>query len=130
MGTLLSTHPSESSYALDIPAGFVTLKWGIDVPKKGTGTFYLIEGDLILTITLRDIHWNGSNVTMQGRIIRGAGSTIPMGIWANVSESGEIRGKIVFGTTLTPGEEPAKPMLTFTGKRREPSRTSAGALQR
>lgn len=122
---LLAPHPAQFSYFLEVPAGFTIMNWGLHLPKEGTGTFYLMEGDELLTITLRDIIWNGSEVTMRGKLIRGAGSTIPMGIRANVADSGEISGKIYIGAVPTAGAEPKGPVLAFTGKRRSEARTAA-----
>jgi hypothetical protein len=122
---LLAPHPAESSYVLEISAGFAALKWGMHLPREGTGTFYLLEGDELLTITLRDIAWNGSEISARGKLIRGAGSTIPMGIRAHVTDSGEISGKIYIGVVPAAGAEPKGPSVPFTGKRRGAARADA-----
>jgi mono/diheme cytochrome c family protein len=127
LDVLLAAHPEASSYVLDVNAGMAAFNWGIDIPKEGPGTFYLLEREQTLTITLRDIVWNGQDVTLSGKLIRGAGRTIPMGVRARVTESGEITGKLFIGNLVTGPEDPKGPSLPFKGKRRDAAPVSAAA---
>jgi hypothetical protein len=124
---LLATHSTDASYILDFASG-LPLKMGMHVPKdgNGTGTLYVVQGELLLTVTLRDIAWKGSEMTAVGKVIRGAGATIPMGIRATVNDAGEMTGKMYIGSVPAAGVEPKGPVLSFTGKRREEPRAAGG----
>src|SRR5262249_27433844 len=116
---LLQAHPASASYMLEVGAGATPMNWGLHLTRDGKGTLYVVERSSILTVTLRDIVWSGSEVTMQAKAIRGAGATIPIGLKAAVTDAGEINGKMFFGAKLAPGQEPQGPSLVFKGKRRD-----------
>ncbi|HEU4388543.1 MAG TPA: hypothetical protein VFV34_12150, partial [Blastocatellia bacterium] len=117
LNNLLAGYPSQSTYTLDLRIGPFPSKYGIHIPKDGTGTFHIVEGDMQVTITLRNINWNGSDVTMEGRMVRLPGATFPIGIRARVSDEGDISGKIFLGRVPPAGVEPRGPSVPFTGKR-------------
>lgn len=118
---LLAAHPAESSYAVDVGVGFASLNWGMVLPKEGSGVLYVLDRDQVMSTTLQDITWDGSAVTAHGKTIRRAGATIPLGVRAQITDTGEISGRIYIGSLPTPGAESTGPSFTFKGKRRNVS---------
>ncbi len=114
---LLAMHPEDSTYELSVGMGMGKLSWGLYLPKDGEGTVYILDGNLTLTCTTRDIVWDGSTATMKARLIEGAGDTVPLGIQVTVSADGSgIEGRFVFGRYFDGTPVPEAMGLKFTGR--------------
>lgn len=117
LGPLLALHPPDEAFELELDTGgFLKLGAALHAPEDGLGTFYFLDGSRTFTITMRDIEQNGNEVTMKGRFLTGAADTIPFGLRAETSRTGEIAGEIYIGQFYA-DSVPREQGLSFTGRR-------------
>lgn len=116
---LAAAHPPSETYLLEARAGLGRLHWAAHVPNQGKpGTFYLIQGEQILTITPDEIDFRGDGkIAMLLKVVRDAGRTAPGGVFMDVSDPRNVTGGVYFGRPVPDNPSPESADLAFTGHR-------------
>ena len=118
IGTILAPHPADETYRLDVKTGFATIVWGMHLPRDGAGTFYLLDGTRMATISIDDVTWHDDGTAVAHmRFFEDVGRPIPMTVYIELSDSQTPQGAIYIGEPMpeTPNLDEAR--LRFTGQR-------------
>jgi hypothetical protein len=117
--TLLSAHPSDESYVVNLSFMGQPRQWGLHAPEEGTATLYLVEPTRgILTCTTESAERAGEHgIIFRGKIIVDAGRTIPLELYLDTADPANIRGYGVIGTSIPENPETFVGNIPLTGSR-------------